>query len=39
MAMSGVSVQDQCVKMWEKMKTSKIKVNFVNNNNFLNKLI
>jgi len=25
MAMSGVSVQDQCVKMWEKMKTSKIK--------------
>ena len=26
MAMSGVTVQDQCVKMWEKMKTSKIKV-------------
>lgn len=25
MAMSGVTVQDQCVKMWEKMKTSKIK--------------
>merc|ERR1712123_51857 len=25
MAMSGVSVQDQCVKMWEKLKTSKIK--------------
>ena len=25
MAMSGVSVEDQCVKMWEKMKTSKIK--------------
>merc|ERR1711970_1383588 len=25
MAMSGVTVQDACVKMWEKMKTSKIK--------------
>jgi len=25
MAMSGVTVQDQCVKMWERMKTSKIK--------------
>jgi hypothetical protein len=28
MAMSGVTVQDQCVKMWEKMKTSKIKVTY-----------
>ena len=31
MAMSGVSVQDQCVKMWEKMKTSKIKVRLIIN--------
>ena len=35
MAMSGVSVQDQCVKMWEKLKTSKIKVSLINNTKYL----
>ena len=26
MAMSGVAVNDQCIKMWEKLKLKKIKV-------------
>ena len=26
MAMSGVTVNDACIKMWEQMKTGKIKV-------------
>ena len=29
MAMSGVKVNDQCIKMWEEMKAQKIKVSYI----------